>query len=321
MPDEPDQPAPPEQPAEEAAPDEIPAEGTDETAPDEEPEQTTAAGASEKTGTAEASEPDAVVEEQGEPARAEESAAGEPAVETAPAVVAAPVPAAYRPPAPPLGTPLSPPPRVAPVGAGAPADGGSGETTFDVLYPAQSSRLWAALFLLFGLKFLVLIVHAVILAVLQIGAFFVFVVAQVVVLITGRMPEGMHRYQTRVIAQGNKVNAWLYGLTDELPPFFLSDDPYPVETSVGHPPASSRLWALLNIVWLKPLALLPHLVILYVLAIAMMVVVFIAQIVILVTGNYTRGMFDFVVGVMRWQTRMNAFLWGLRDEYPPFSLS
>jgi hypothetical protein len=147
------------------------------------------------------------------------------------------------------------------------------------------------------------------------------VVAQLVVLVTGRMPEGMHRFQTRVVAQGNKVNAWLYGLTDELPPFFLSDDPYPVETSVGHPPESSRLWALLNIVWLKPLALLPHLVILYVLAIAMMVVVFIAQIVILVTGNYTRGMFDFVVGVMRWQTRMNAFLYGLRDEYPPFSLS
>jgi len=211
-----------------------------------------------------------------------------------------------------------------PIGVGTPAISDAterGETAFEVAYPEQNSRLWAALFLLFGLKFLVLIVHIVILAVLQIGAFFVFVVAQLVVLITGRMPDGMHRFQTRVIAQGNKVNAWLYGLTDELPPFFLSEDPHPVQTTIGHPPTSSRLWALLNIVWLKPLALLPHLIILYVLAIAMMVVVFIAQVVILVTGSYTRGMFDFVVGVMRWQTRMNAFLWGLRDEYPPFSLS
>jgi hypothetical protein len=234
-----------------------------------------------------------------------------------------PPPAPYRPPAAPLSTAASAPAPAAPLAAAArPHPGGpsDGATTFAVDYPEQSSRLWAALFLLFGIKFLVLIVHAVILAVLQIGAFFVFVVAQPWILITGRMPEGMHRYQTAVIAQGNKMNAWLYGLTDTLPPFFLSDDPYPVETTVGHPAESSRLWALLNIVWLKPLALLPHLIILYVLQIVLMVVVFVAQIVILVTGGVPRGMFDFVVGVMRWQTRVNAFLYGLRDEYPAFSL-
>ena len=234
-----------------------------------------------------------------------------------------PPPAPYRPPAAPLSTAASAPAPAAPLAAAArPHPGGpsDGATTFAVDYPEQSSRLWAALFLLFGIKFLVLIVHAVILAVLQVGAFFVFVVAQPWILITGRMPEGMHRYQTAVIAQGNKMNAWLYGLTDALPPFFLSDDPYPVGTTIGHPAESSRLWALLNIVWLKPLALLPHLIILYVLQIVLMVVVFVAQIVIVVTGSVPRGMFDFVVGVMRWQTRVNAFLYGLRDEYPAFSL-
>lgn len=236
---------------------------------------------------------------------------------------AAPPPQApYRPPAAPLSAatiapaaPLAAAPRPLPGGPS------SGPTTFAVDYPEQSSRLWAALFLLFGVKFLVLIVHAVILAVLQIGAFFVFVVAQPWILIAGRMPEGMHHYQTAVIAQGNKMNAWLYGLTDTLPPFFLSDDPYPAETAIGHPAESSRLWALLNIVWLKPLALLPHIVVLYVLGIALMVVVLIAQIMILATGVYSRGMFDFVAGVMRWQTRVNAFFYGLRDEYPPFSLT
>jgi Domain of unknown function (DUF4389) len=241
-----------------------------------------------------------------------------------PSAPAAP-PALYQPPAPPLPTPPAAPPAppVPPVGAtpGRAAGGSSGgPTSFAVRYAATSSRLWAVLFLLFGLKFLVLIVHALILAVLQIGAFFVFLVAQPVVLFTGRMPGGMHRYQTHVLAQGNKLNAWVYGLTDELPPFFLSDDPYPAETTVGHPEESSRLWALLTILWLKPVALLPHIVILYVLQLALMVVVFIAQIVILVSGSLPRGMFDFVAGVMRWQTRVNAFMYGLRDEYPPFSL-
>jgi hypothetical protein len=230
-----------------------------------------------------------------------------------------PAPVAYRPPA----LPLSASPGAPPVTAALqPSSGGSfgSETSFTADYPEQSSRLWALLYLLFGIKSLVLIVHALIFIVLAIGAFVVFVVAQVIVLFTGRMSEGMHSFQTRVLAQNNKMNGWIYGLTDVLPPFMLSDDAYPVETSIGHPAQSSRLWALLNILLVKAFALLPHLIILYVLQIASAVVVLIAQIMILVTGSFPRGMFDFVVGVIRWQTRVAAFFYGLRDEYPPFSL-
>jgi hypothetical protein len=234
---------------------------------------------------------------------------------SAPAPVAPPAPTAYRPPAAPL-TASTVAAAPAPVAGGPPG----GETRLTVDYPDQSSRLWALLYLLFGIKSIVLIVHALIFIVIAVGAFVVFVVAQAIVLITGRMSEGLHRFQTSVLAQSNKLNAWVYGLTDVLPPFMPTDDPYPVETSVGHPAESSRLWALLNILWVKPLALLPHLIVLYVLQIASGVVVFIAQIMILVTGTFPRGMFDFVVGVMRWQTRVAAFLVGLRDEYPPFSL-
>jgi len=330
-----DQPMPPDQPADDAPLDETPAEPAGEASTEvgqEAPEATEtveATAADEPAAEAPAGDtPAEPVEQKGVAGvlAAPDTSPGAGAETTdAVAEAAAPsAPVAYRPPASPLTSSPTARPPMAPIAVGSPGPSGAagqGETAFEIAYPEQSSRLWAALFLLFGLKFLVLIVHAVILAVLQVGAFFVFIVTQLVVLVTGRMPEGMHRFQTRVIAQGNKMNAWLYGLTDELPPFFLSDDPYPVQTSIGHPQTSSRLWALLNIVWLKPIALLPHLIILYVLAIAMMVVVFIAQVVILFTGNYTQGMFDFVVGVMRWQTRMNAFLWGLRDEYPPFSLS
>lgn len=220
----------------------------------------------------------------------------------------------YRPPA----APLSAAPAAAQPGPMAKA--GGGETTFTAEYPETSSRLWALLYLLFGIKGVVLILHVLILAVIGIGALVVFVASQAIVLFKGRMPEGMHRFQASVLAQVNKINGWTYGLTDTLPPFAPSSDPYPLETTVGYPAQSSRLWALLNILFLKPLALLPHVVVLYALGIAMAVVVFIAQIVILVTGNFPRGMFDFVVGVLRWQTRVSAFILGLRDEYPPFSL-
>jgi hypothetical protein len=41
---------------------------------------------------------------------------------------------------------------------------------------------------------------------------------------------------------------------------------------------------------------------------------------ILLTGRYPRALYDFGVGVLRWNTRVEAYLLLLHDEYPPFSL-
>ena len=50
------------------------------------------------------------------------------------------------------------------------------------------------------------------------------------------------------------------------------------------------------------------------------VLTFIAWFVILFTGRYPKGMFDFVVGVRRWNQNVSAYILLLRDEYPPFSM-
>jgi hypothetical protein len=51
------------------------------------------------------------------------------------------------------------------------------------------------------------------------------------------------------------------------------------------------------------------------------VLTFIAWFAILFTSRYPKGMFDFVVGINRWQNNVDAYVLLLRDEYPPFSLS
>ena len=57
------------------------------------------------------------------------------------------------------------------------------------------------------------------------------------------------------------------------------------------------------------------------LAIGVVVAVTIAWFAIMITGNYPRGLFNYVVGVMRWALRVAAYAFLLTtDRYPPFSL-
>jgi hypothetical protein len=66
---------------------------------------------------------------------------------------------------------------------------------------------------------------------------------------------------------------------------------------------------------------IPHLIVLAFLAIGAFFAVVIAWFAILFTGRYPRGLFDFVVGVGRWSTRVSAYAFVLvTDRYPPFSL-
>jgi hypothetical protein len=198
---------------------------------------------------------------------------------------------------------------------------GSYPVDVQATFPEQSSRGWALLFVLFGLKAFALIVHYLVLLVLGIGAMFVFFISQLVVLFSGRYPEGMHAFISGLIRWGNELSGWLFGLTDDYPPFFPSSDPYPVTTTIPRPERSSRGWAALTIIFIKFLALFPHVIVLYVLGLLQGLLAFVANVVILFTGQAPDGMFEFIVQVMRWQTRVAAFAFGLDDDYPPFSMT
>ena len=95
---------------------------------------------------------------------------------------------------------------------------------------------------------------------------------------------------------------------------------YPADVRADYPERSSRLWAILTIFWIKFLAVIPHGIILIFLGIAQWVVAFIAQFVVAFKGEYHAGMHEFVTGVLRWQTRVAAFVLSVNDHYPPFSL-
>ena len=65
--------------------------------------------------------------------------------------------------------------------------------------------------------------------------------------------------------------------------------------------------------------LIPTIIVLYFVQIGLWFVAWFAQWAILFTGRSPEGMHRFISGVIRWQTRTSAFLFGATDKYPPFS--
>jgi len=90
---------------------------------------------------------------------------------------------------------------------------------------------------------------------------------------------------------------------------------YPVTFGVEYPERLSRL-----LIFVKWLLAFPHYIALVLLQLVAGLALVGAWFAILFTARFPRALFDFVVGVGRWGWRVQAYVWLLRDEYPPFSL-
>ena len=180
---------------------------------------------------------------------------------------------------------------------------------YDVEYPEELSR-W-----LIFVKWLLAIPHFLILYVLGAVVSVITFIAFFAILFTKKYPRGLFDFVVNV----NRWNANVLGyyglLRDDYPPFSWEPGQYPVTYEVDYPEELNRWLPLIK--WLLAF---PHFIILLVLYIVAAVAWFIAWFAILFTRRFPRGLFEFIVGVLRWQYRVSAYTNLLRDEYPPFSL-
>ncbi len=181
---------------------------------------------------------------------------------------------------------------------------------YGVEYPERLSRL------LIFVKWLLAIPHFVALYLLSLLSGLLTFIAFFAILFTRRYPRGMFDIVVGVNRWNANVNAYVGLLRDEYPPFSWDPGQYAVAYEVDYPEQLSRWMPLVK--WLLAI---PHIVVLALLGIVAFFVYVIGWFAILVTGRFPRGMFEFLVGVSRWQLRVNAYAYLLTDQYPPFSMS
>ena len=172
------------------------------------------------------------------------------------------------------------------------------------------------------MQWLLAIPHYIVLYLLGIAAEVVAFIAWLVILFTGKLPEGLAGVQHLYIRYANRTYAYATFLREEYPPFTFdttAPDPgdYPAVRTEFTPQLEDR--NRLTVAF-RFILVIPHLIVLAVLGIAAWAAAFIGAFVVLFTGAWSVGLRDFVVGVFRWSTRVNAYMLLLTDEYPPFSL-
>jgi hypothetical protein len=139
-------------------------------------------------------------------------------------------------------------------------------------------------------------------------------IAWFAIVFTGRYPRGLRELATYYLRWRVRAVAYTAMLRDEYPPF--GDGEYPAGLEIT--PAEGerdRLTVAFRIV-----LAIPQLLAVWVLGFAWALASVVAWFAILFTGRYPRGLYDFAVGVLRWSTRVEAYLLLLHDDYPPFSL-
>jgi hypothetical protein len=145
----------------------------------------------------------------------------------------------------------------------------------------------------------------------------VFLAPLLMIVFRQKYPRWWYDWNLELLRFTNRIGAYLALMDDRYP---STDERQAVALDFPYPDAKQGLNRWLPLV--KWLLAIPHYVVLVFLSIAAVVAVIIAWFAILFTGRYPRGLFDFVLGVLRWGNRVAGYAFVLvTDEYPPFRLA
>lgn len=144
---------------------------------------------------------------------------------------------------------------------------------------------------------------------------FVMFIAYWTVIFTARYPRKIWEYVSRYFRFNTNIKAYSMLLTDIYPPFNgRGETPYPIKTSFRYPETMSRLT-----VFFRWLILLPHYFFIMGYSMGYIVVAFLTFWAVLFLGRIPDNFFEFIKRYFIYTFRLNAYMYILVHEYPPFN--
>ena len=191
---------------------------------------------------------------------------------------------------------------------------------YGVRHQESYSRGELLLRAMFGV-FYIALPHALVLIFLMLWSNLLNMITFWAILITGKYPESFFNYQLNLQRWGLRLNARMQNLSDGYPAFGLQNEDANIVIEMERPEKSNRGTVLLRAMFGVLYVMIPHAFCLIFLLLGASFVRLIAFWAVLITGKYPVGMHNYMVGVLRWQFRVGAYMGYLTDVYPPFSLS
>lgn len=135
------------------------------------------------------------------------------------------------------------------------------------------------------------------------------------ILFKKKYPRWWFEWNLNMTRFSYRINAYVYLLTHDYP---NTDEEQSVHIEMEYPENGTLSRGLPLIKWLLAI---PHFIVLAILMIAVGVLTIIAWFSVMIFDRYPKTFFNFVVGVLRWNLRVQAYTNLLiTDKYPPFSL-
>ena len=162
-------------------------------------------------------------------------------------------------------------------------------------------------------RLLLLIPHGIVLYLWGIAAAIAVVLAWIVGIFTGRIPDGLHNFMASYVRYQTRVTAYGGILADPFPPFGSSGS-YPVDVEIAPAEKQSRVT-----IFFRLLLAIPALILAYVFLLGLEIVAFFGWIVALITGKMPQGLENLGTYCLRWETQTRAYTMLLTGQYPSLS--
>ncbi len=134
-----------------------------------------------------------------------------------------------------------------------------------------------------------------------------------IVVFTGKRNPGIWNLQQSYLYYNCRVIGYVTLLYDQYPAFGTDPGPVPVRSEILFEESADRLTTGLRLIWAIPAAIIGAVV-----GIGAYVVMIISWFAIVITGKQSRGMWDFILKVLRFAFQLESYLLLMTDTYPKF---